>query len=500
MKSGSWKNAFFIIILSCVSFGVYVNALHGDFLVDDEAVILRDVRIHDLYHFTRNFRIGPGQLEYLSRAINWHISAADPFSYHLTAVIAHLFCVILLFILCNLLFKNRVLSFLSSLIFAIHPIHTEAVSWISGDQYVVASVPFILSLIFYIRSGRSVINLAFSALFAALCLLTGNAVVMLPIMFILYDLFFRNRATDDRRLKAVRWWGIGLILPLSLLCMGTCLFSRSKFMHLIFNFRGAHYLVVIVKAFAYYLKILYLPLARGLYHPFAFNSMDIQQISFTFFLGIFILLVLVIAFFKLRKDFPAVSFGIMWFLVNYAPYSNIIPVCNIVSERYMYLPSAGIAIMLAAGFLWVWDLINQKADHKKLLRGTAICCLTAFLGSYAGLTIKRNYEYSNIIMYWQTNINNFPDGYKVYNNLAATYYAMGIPENAIGFCWINLMVNPRQPHVWCNLGKVYRETGNLEMAKYSYAEALKIDPGYFPALEALKEIKTDKDPIKEIKK
>lgn len=79
--------------------------------------------------------------------------------------------------------------------------------------------------------------------------------------------------------------------------------------------------------------------------------------------------------------------------------------------------------------------------------------------------MKRNYEYNNIIIYWESNIRNFPEGYMFYNNLAGTFYAMGDLGNAMAYCWINLMVNPDQPHVWCNLGKVYRETGNLEQAK-----------------------------------
>ena len=76
----------------------------------------------------------------------------------------------------------------------------------------------------------------------------------------------------------------------------------------------------------------------------------------------------------------------------------------------------------------------------------------------------------------------------VYNNLAGTFYASGNLENAMYYSRINLMVNPNQPHVWCNLGKVYREMGNVEEAKNCYQEALNIDKNYFPAHKALKEI------------
>ena len=51
------------------------------------------------------------------------------------------------------------------------------------------------------------------------------------------------------------------------------------------------------------------------------------------------------------------------------------------------------------------------------------------------------------------------------------------------------MVNPAQPHVWCNLGKVYREKGDLAQARYCYEQALKVDKGYFPAAKALEELR-----------
>jgi tetratricopeptide (TPR) repeat protein len=69
---------------------------------------------------------------------------------------------------------------------------------------------------------------------------------------------------------------------------------------------------------------------------------------------------------------------------------------------------------------------------------------------------------------------------------------MGNIDNAVGYCLINLMINPDQPHVWCNLGKIYRETHKIEEAKNCYREAIKIDKGYFPAIKALEELNADK--------
>lgn len=482
------SNYILIILLGLISFSVYINSLNGDFLIDDQAGILNNEQIHDVAaYFSKYFSVRPGILCQVMQVFLWRISPKNPYYFHLFNVLAHTACVILLFILCNILFKNTALSFLSSLIFAIHPIHTEAVSWISGGHHPFSSLFFIAAMIFYVKSDKSIFNLALSVAFFALCFFSGQAVAALPVMFIMYDLFFRE--AQNQRLKRIRLLLLFFILGIGVLFVSLMFVGRNKFTHLIFYHRGFTYLVVAAKALVYYLKILYLPLARGLYHPFGFNTFNIQKLSPVFFLSIVILIIATLAFFKCRRNLKPVSFGIMWFFIAYAPYSNIVPVCNIVSERYLYLASAGFSILMAALFLKVWEVI--KRNKSAILRGSALAAVTLFAGSYSALTIKRNYEYNNIVTYWESNINNFPDGYIVYNNLAATFYVMGNLKEAIGYCWVNLMVNPSQPHVWCNLGKLYREAGNLKDAADCYREALKIDKKYFPAHKALAEMRAD---------
>jgi tetratricopeptide (TPR) repeat protein len=249
----------------------------------------------------------------------------------------------------------------------------------------------------------------------------------------------------------------------------------------------------VVKAFSYYLKILYLPLARGLYHPFAFTTLDIQKISPLFFVSVIILAVSIFAFLRCKNKFIPVSFGIMWFFITYLPYSNLIPICNIISERYLYLSSLGICIVLAALFLKAWDKVNLSDKYKKALRYVAIAAMVLFLSSYATLTLRRNYEYHNIITYWWTNINNFPDGYIVYNNLAGTFYAMGDLDNALSFSYTNLMANSNQAHVWCNLGRIYRDKKDFQEAINCYKNALEIDKNYLPAKRALIDIESKID-------
>lgn len=487
------KTFLLILILAVVGFSVYINSLHGDFLIDDQQAIVQNQKIHDIStYFTKYFGIRQNELWNIAHVLLWHISKGDTFPFHLFSVIIQVICVILIFYLCRELFSDWRLAFFAGLIFAVHPIHTEVVSWISGCPYAFSSALFLLAFIFYIRADQSLKYLLLCVVFFVLCMFVGNCAVVFPLMALGYEIFFRPSAA--RKMRLTRLIALSLVIVTAVIFALTFILTRSKFTHIIFSFRGFNYVIVITKAFIYYLKILYMPIERGLYHPFAFSVEDVQRLSPAFFFSLIAIAVMITAFFKFRKGFKPLSFGIMWFLVAYLPYSNIIPICNIISERYLYLPSIGFCIVFSALLVKAWDTINlYKARLTPFLRVAFVCAVTLFVGSYTALTIKRNYEYKNIIIYWQSNIRNFKDGNFVYNILASTFYNLGDRDNAIAYCWINLLIDSQQPHVWCNLGKVYREQGEVNMAKNCYQEALKIDAKYYPAIKALEQIDKEKN-------
>jgi len=478
-----------IILLAVISFGAYFNSLQGEFLIDDYQAILHDPRAHGLKAFFKegfSLSLGNPGLWDLSHALIWHFSAENPFYYHLWNVLLHVLCTACLFLLCQALFSDKALSFLSGVIFALHPIHTEAVSWISGGHYIFSGLFFLLSFIFYIKSARAYLYLILVAVFFGLCALSGNSAVSLPALFLAYEVFFRPKGED--KTFRVRILLLVCLVLIAIIFLSFFFIQRNMLTRSIFYFRGPAYIIVVTKAFLYYLKILYLPLARGLYHPFAYDTMQTGRITPAFFVSLGALALIILTFFKsLRKSKP-LAFAIALFFTAYLPYSNIIPVCNIISERYMYLPSAGFSIAIAFLFLKVWGLINKSVYRLRLLRALAIAAITLYLGSYAAITLKHNYDYRNLVRYWQTNIENFPRGYMAYNNLAGTFYEMGIKQQAITYCWVTLMINPAQPHVWYNLGNVYRDSSQYDLSRMCYQEAVKTDASFTPAHKALGEL------------
>ncbi|MCK9604074.1 MAG: hypothetical protein M0R66_06940, partial [Candidatus Omnitrophica bacterium] len=273
MQADKIKNYILIVVLALISFAIYANSLRGDFLIDDAGGILYNARIHDLKaYFSGDFHIAPGFLWQLVNIFNWQVSGLNPFYYHLFNVLVNTLCVVLLFILCNILFKNRRLSFFSSLIFAIHPLHSEAVSWISAGHYPFSSLFFISSMIFYCLADRSILNFILSLAFYALGIFAGNATVVLPLMFIAYELFFKEVSVGNKPSRNFRILTISLMFVLSFIFMAAVFIARENYLHYVFSKSGPAYLIAATKQIVYYLKILYMPVERGLYHPFGYAT------------------------------------------------------------------------------------------------------------------------------------------------------------------------------------------------------------------------------------
>ncbi len=243
-----------VVVLVLVTFCLYFNSLHGDFLIDDQSSILGNDRIHNLtVYWNKYFSFSPGCLQEFLHALAWQMGGGNPYYFHLLAVLAHIGCVVLLFSLCQYLFHVTALSFLSALIFAAHPIHTEAVSWISADSYVFSSFFFLLSFILYVRSRRSLVYLVLAVVSSGLCLAVGNTVVSLPFLLLCFELISRVERDKNRSLRI---FILLLLAVIAILFAGIFFFMRNAFTRLIFLHRGPQYLVVVTKAFVYYLKIL----------------------------------------------------------------------------------------------------------------------------------------------------------------------------------------------------------------------------------------------------
>jgi len=190
----SSKTNLFVFLLLAVVFSAYVGTLGHEFVWDDEDLIERNPRIRNLEDLSVFFGVEPFYPNYfrpllsLSLALDYSIWELEPLGYHLSNLIFHLGCVLMVYLICISLMP-KLSSFLVALLFGIHPIHTEAVTWVSGRSDVLSTLFFLSSLLCLIRFAtskpgkRPVVLYIFSCILFFFALLTKEMAVTLPLTF-----------------------------------------------------------------------------------------------------------------------------------------------------------------------------------------------------------------------------------------------------------------------------------------------------------------------------
>jgi len=207
-----------------VTYLTFHNSLSNEFVFDDESVIVNNPSIQSLSSIPKYFTNDEGFHKVIGRyyrpvvsatyAIDYSIWGLDPYGFHLTNVIIHIIACLLLFKIFSILFwrykYRNLFSLFATLIFAVHPIHTEAVSWISGRTDSFVTMFFFASFLFYLEFTKEMEHdkkdntirkvttknysyLFLSLLFYTLGLLSKEMIVTMPVIILLYDFVYRKK-------------------------------------------------------------------------------------------------------------------------------------------------------------------------------------------------------------------------------------------------------------------------------------------------------------------
>jgi tetratricopeptide (TPR) repeat protein len=520
-----------IFIVLLVSFAVYFNALPNGFVYDDKLQIVDNRWIKDTKHIPEIFTssawsfkdeaVVSNYYRPLMHVIfmgNYYIFGLNPWGFHLINIIFHAAVSVLVFVLILKLLKkiNPSVSllppFIAALLFATHPIHTEAVTWVSGLTEVSYVFFYLLSFYFYIGSGEgSKIGYPLSlALFFASTFLKETALT-LPIILIAYDYSFGN--AERPLLKQFRRYipffmvaGIYLILRFNALGEFTPQ-SRHQELSLYELF------INVFPLFMQYIQKLLLPLNLNAFyvlHPIKsiFEPRGILSITV-------VLAFVASALIALKKEKTA-FIGLLFIAVPLLPVLYIPALGeNTFTERYLYLPSFGFVI-LAALLLYKAMAYSQKAA----LSLTLVFILIA--GLYSIQTVRRNYIWRDDLTLFTDTVEKSPDSAMVHNNLGTAYYYQGMIDKSIEHYQAALGLKPFYAEAHNNLGNayydkgwqnkalehlktavklknglsdahynlgiIYFETGHLEMARSEFEVVLKINPNDIDALRQLESI------------
>ena len=511
------KLVVIVLILFAVATtgAVYWNSVHNDFVnMDDPDLIVWNRYIKELTVENIRAIFTPGvvgafqPVRTLSYALDYHFWKLNPFGYHLTNITCHALSVWLLFLLVRALGQPDFLAGVTALLFAVHPVHVEAVTWLSGRRDVLLALFVLLSLFGYVMfrtrdAAASRMNgfLWYGVSLAACCLglLSKATAVIIPALLILYDGTFgvpSGSRWRKRLLHIVR--STGCYLPFVAATAGfmAVFVSTSQSSGVLktayHGVRGVTTFLTMVRVFGEYLHQLLVPANLSLSYGIRIVRSPWNP---SFLIAAVTLIGAAILAALAWKRAPIVSFGIAWWGIALLPVSNILPIAIVQADRYLYVPSIGFFLALAWACNWGWNMVcnAEGGIGKGLAQVIYLGLIAALLGSYGWLTVLRNQDWRNSETLWNATLETHPDSSIALNNLGLIYAEWGEYERAINLYQHLLQRHPRQDaieRVYTNLGDAYAGNEQFDAAFDAYQQSLQADPEYVEAYLGLARLNT----------
>jgi len=490
-----------VLVISVATVLVYSNTFDASFHFDDTSSIVQNKRLRDLSLLWPPS--GSRYLGYLSFALNYRLGTLEVFGYHLTNVLIHLCNGILVFRLASITLRSpalrnaeagplvrRYLPLAAGLLFAVHPVATQAVTYIVQRFASLAAFFYLLSLMLYVEARLSVDSdrpskartaglWCASVVAAAAAMQTKEISFTLPFVAAGYDLlFFRPR---HRLVLLAPLAATALLIPFGLAFeRGGLASALSEPNHLASETpdisRGV-YLLTQSRVVVTYLRLLLLPIRQNLDYdfPLSYSLADpgvLLALAVLGALAAFAVLVLLQA--RNRNAAPGVLIfsGIAWFFVTLSVESSIIPIRDVIFEHRAYLPSAGAAIALGAAVLLGVERLRLRSSLT-LQAGLALLMTAGPLGVAA---YARNSVWKNDLTLWGDVVAKSPDKARPHSNLGTAYLGVGATREAVNEFLIALEIRPEYPEAHDGLGVAYASLGQVDDAIREYREAIRLAP------------------------
>jgi len=461
-----------IALIILLGSGVYANSLHGQFICDDVGLVQNNDYIKNgsnvLNMLTENMGAGSGTASHYNRplpmmtyAMDYSLWRLHVVGYHLSNLALHFAVALCIYWLIMLLFHESGAAFLTSLYFMVHPINTEAASYISGRADSLVFLFMLLSLIFYVKSlfRKDTVLFTLSLLACLLSILSKENSIILPLLVLLCHYLLKQKIDIRRFLVLSSLFAGYLFLKLDFLTQ----LMLHGFSQTTISSRAPGFFVAVTE----YLRILFLPF--GLHFEYGDRTFTFHDPRAA--LGLLLSVVLISIAFYHRKNHRTLSFAIGWFFVGLLPVTNIFPVIHPYSfmmGHWVYVSSLGFFIIMArlacAPFTHRWLRISLRT----FVTGALVCCSLA--------TVRENTFWRDPVVFYEHSLTYTPDNWRFCHNLALNYADRGDIEKAIGLYKKTLEMNPRAVSTYYNLGELYRRMGKNEDALRLYASAGEINP------------------------
>ncbi len=502
-----------LILLTLAVFLVYGNTLFHSFHFDDIPSILEKPWIRGLDKIPQFiFSILSRPLVILSFNINHAISGFNVWSYHVFNILFHLTASCLVYrlaLLTEKIFQKRnapadsagsCAPLFAAFIFALHPLSTQSVTYISSRSTILVTIFYLAGLILFFKGllkqnenpdtvSRRKLFLSGHWLLAGVCLFLGvlskQTIATLPVMMFLFHFYFMSGATFSEWLREQFKWMTLTLAPIVCVLIWKYFFAGGIVSASQTPFSTTSYLLTqtFVIPFEYFRKLL-----------FPFNlSIDVNfpllsdWSLWANWLGVVILSAYVWLCVQVSRNRTGhrrlIGFGMAWILITLLPTSSVVPLLDVAVEHRTYLPMVGFALLMAGILEGLRSHLKKPADRLPVSGNhrVFVVCAVLLLAFYSVGVIERNAVWKDEISLWSDVKKKSPNLVRPYNNLGEAYDKLGEYEKAIAEFEVALRLNPNYFFALNNLGNIYGKKKNYSEAIIYFNKALQQKSDYSPA-------------------
>jgi len=513
------RRVLLILVLAAVL--PYASTLASGFVYDDIPQILENPYVQSLQHLREiltttvwSFQGEQGVSNYyrplmmLSYLVCYQIFGPLPYGFHLVNVLLHACVVLLLYRLTLRVFGDSRIAFVTALLFAIHPIHTEVVAWVAALPDLQVTALVLVTFLLLLRephSGHAAWLRAAALAAFALALLAKEPAMVLPALVVVYEHFVRpDRAQTTWQQKSATYAGLWILL-FGYVAMRVALFKGFAPVLQRANLSWPEAFSTAFALVGQYVGKLFWPAQLSAFYPFQKSSslFDARVLA-----GLGVCLVSLGLFVWLWKRARPAAFALLWL------YAMLLPVLNarwmaasVFNERYLYLPSIGFCWLIAWAGVSLWE---RASENRRWLRPALAGALivAAFLG--ASRIVVRNLDWQNEYVFCVRTLAAHPDAHLIRANLGKVYWERRdfaaaerewkivlehVPTNLVtlnnlgllsiqqrkyseGVALLNRAVELRPAYATAqiNLGKAYEGMGQNDKALAAYEQAVALAP------------------------
>lgn len=508
------------LLISIFGIVLYIPSLFGQLFWDDNDFIINNRYVRDFKlspFFTAQALEGAAKQSNYFRPIQFSIYAvihrlftAIPLPFHFVNIITHTAAAVAIYWFTLRLWRTYLpksknhtkISFVLALLFLIHPIQTEAVSYVSGlSDPLVAWFGF-LSLGTFLLSKNRQLPITSLGLYVLALLSKESGVLFVGVICWLWILRFCNKPLPNIRVLISDFFI--QVLPFVLITL-IYLIYHIQFIQVInmqnvfgphpYTFSPIIRIATFLSLLPKYLLIVIAPIT--LLYERDFTIIILQNVwSLTALISVTgVVLIGGVSVLIARKKQHLPLFYFLALGTSLLPFSGIILINGIMYEHYLYIPLVfffGLIISLVYYVIHHWSTSGTRR-LSQLTIYLLWSIIGVFLVVFSIRNLYRQYTWQNPIAFYQETLRLAPNSFRVINNLASEYNNVGKINLAIQTYERAIILNPNSPYPYHNLGQIYLNLGNQQTAIDYFIKSLEIDPTFIFSQSALQKIENQKN-------